>query len=81
MKAFLDRFFSVSERKSNIRTEIVAGMVTFMTVAYILVINPSILSVSGMAFDRVFAATAIISAVATLFMGIVFPLSFPPGWG
>ena len=76
MKAFLDRFFSVSERKSTIRTEIVAGMVTFMTVAYILVINPSILSVSGMAFDRVFAATAIISAVATLFMGIVAKLPF-----
>ncbi len=76
MKSFLDRFFSLNERKTDIKTEIIAGTVTFMTMAYILVINPTILSASGMSFEKVFAATAIVSAVATLIMGLVAKLPF-----
>ena len=72
----LNRFFKLSERKTNVRTEVMAGVITFMTMAYILVINPTILSASGMSFERVFAATAIISAVATLVMGLLANLPF-----
>ncbi len=72
----MDRFFKLKENKTNVRTEIIAGVVTFMTMAYILVINPTILSATGMSFERVFAATAIISAVATLVMGLVANLPF-----
>lgn len=76
MKAFLYRFFSLTEHKTDIKTEVSAGIVTFMTMAYILVVNPTILSASGMEFDRVFAATAIASALATLVMGLVARLPF-----
>ena len=57
----MERFFKLRERKTKIRTEIMAGAVTFMTMAYILVVNPNILSASGMEFQKVFAATAIIA--------------------
>lgn len=72
----MERFFKLKENKTDVRTEIVAGIITFMTMAYILVINPTILSDSGMDFQRVFAATAIISAIATLVMGFVANLPF-----
>ena len=73
---FLDRVFKLRENKTNCRTEIVAGITTFMTMAYILVINPSILSETGMDFGKVFAATAIVSAGATLVMGLLANLPF-----
>ena len=76
MKAFLDRKFRLTERGTDIRTEIMAGTITFMTMAYILVVNPRILSFSGMDFDKVFAATAITSAIATLVMGLLANLPF-----
>lgn len=72
----LERFFNLRERGTNCRTEITAGLITFMTMAYILVVNPTILSASGMDFGRVFSATAIISAAATLVMGLVANLPF-----
>ena len=72
----MERIFKLRERKTDVRTEIMAGVITFMTMAYILVINPTILSASGMSFERVFAATAIISAVATLVMGLFANLPF-----
>lgn len=72
----LDRFFHLKERGSDCRTEITAGLITFMTMAYILVINPTILSESGMDFEKVFTATAIVSALATLVMGLAANLPF-----
>ena len=72
----LDRFFKLRERGTNCRTEIMAGSITFMTMAYILVVNPVILSASGMDYGRVFAATAIVSAIATLVMGFAANLPF-----
>ena len=72
----LDRFFKLKERGTDVKTEITAGVVTFMTMAYILVINPTILSAGGMDFGKVFAATAIISCVATLVMGLLANLPF-----
>ena len=76
MKAFLERKFRLAENRTDIRTEVTAGVITFMTMAYILVVNPGILSACGMDFDRVFAATAIASAIATLVMGLYANLPF-----
>ncbi|NCD05911.1 MAG: NCS2 family permease [Spirochaetia bacterium] len=79
----MDSFFKISERKSNVRTEIMAGVTTFLTMAYILAVNPGILSAAGMDFSRVFAATAIAGAFATLVMGLVanLPFALAPGMG
>jgi len=73
---FLEKRFQLKEMGSNVRTEIIAGITTFMTMAYILAINPSILSTTGMDFGKVFAATAISSAIATLVMGLLANLPF-----
>ena len=72
----MDKFFKLKERGTNLRTELLAGFTTFATMAYILAVNPGILSASGMDFGKVFAATAIASALATLVMGIVANLPF-----
>ena len=54
----LERFFHLKENGTNVRTEVIAGATTFATMAYILAINPAILSAAGMDFGRVFSATA-----------------------
>ena len=72
----LDEFFHLTKYGTDVRTEIIAGTVTFMTMAYILVVNPTILADAGMDYDKVFAATAIISAISTLVMGLVANLPF-----
>ena len=72
----MDKFFKITERGSSVRTEITAGITTFMTMAYILAVNPMILSQAGMDFGKVFAATAIVSAGATLIMGLFANLPF-----
>ncbi len=79
----LDRFFKISERGSSVRREIIAGFTTFMTMAYILFVNPSILSAAGMPADGVVAATALSAAIATLMMGLYanVPFALAPGMG
>ena len=72
----LEKTFHLKERGTNVRTELIAGLTTFTTMAYILAVNPGILSASGMEFGKVFAATAITSAIATLVMGLVANLPF-----
>ena len=72
----MEKFFKIRERGSDVKTEIMAGITTFMTMAYILAVNPFFLSESGMDFGRVFTATAIASAIATLIMGLVANLPF-----
>ena len=72
----LERIFLLRQHGTNVRTEVVAGVTTFATMAYILAVNPGILSASGMDFGKVFAATAITSAIATLVMGLVANLPF-----
>ena len=68
---------------TNLKTEIVAGITTFLAMAYILAVNPSILSVSGMDGGAVFTATALSAAIATLVMGFVanLPFALAPGMG
>jgi len=72
----MEKFFKLKERGTDVRTEVMAGITTFMTMAYILAVNPGILSESGMVFGKVFAATAITSAIATLVMGLLANLPF-----
>jgi AGZA family xanthine/uracil permease-like MFS transporter len=79
----LDKYFKISENKSSIRTEILAGLTTFMTMAYILFLNPNILSVTGMDKNAVFFATAISAGFVSIAMGLVanFPIALAPGMG
>ena len=79
----LDKFFKIKENNSTLRTEIIAGITTFMTMVYILAVNPSILSAAGMDKDAVFTATAISSIIATLVMALVakLPFALAPGMG
>jgi len=72
----MEKLFKLKERGTDVKTEITAGLTTFMTMAYILVVNPYFLSQAGMDFGKVFAATAISSAVATLVMGLYANLPF-----
>ena len=62
----LEQVFKLSENKTNVRTEVVAGITTFLTMAYIIFVNPNILSTTGMPFGAVFAATCLAAAVGTL---------------
>ena len=80
---FLEKTFKLSEHNTNAKTEIIAGITTFMTMAYILVVNPSILSEAGMDKNAVFAATAISAAIGSMIMGLLanFPIALAPGMG
>lgn len=81
--SFLDSYFGLSKNKTSIKTEILAGITTFMTMAYILIVNPNILKDAGMNFGAVFTATALASVISTLVMGIYAKLPFAqaPGMG
>lgn len=79
----MEKFFKLKERKTTVKTEVMAGITTFLTMAYILAVNPGILSDAGMDFSKVFAATAIASAIATLMMALLanLPFALAPGMG
>ena len=79
----MDKLFHLSENETNVRTEIVAGITTFMTMAYILAVNPNILSASGMDRGAVFAATALASMLASFLMAAFanYPFVLAPGMG
>ena len=83
MGEWLDRRFGISERKSSVRTEVIAGITTFMTMAYIIFVNPAILSEAGMDFGAVMTATCLASAIGTLIMGLYanYPFALAPGMG
>ena len=76
----LKQYFQFKERNTNYTTEIIAGITTFLTMAYIIILNPSVLSKTGMDFDGVFFATIIASVVGCLFMGIFanYPIAIAP---
>jgi AGZA family xanthine/uracil permease-like MFS transporter len=77
----LERFFKLKENETTVRREMLGGVTTFMTMAYIIVVNPQILSESGMPADGVLFATCISAAVATLVMGFYanYPIALAPG--
>ncbi|MGA9631570.1 MAG: NCS2 family permease, partial [Candidatus Acidiferrales bacterium] len=77
----LERIFHLTENKTTVRQEILAGLTTFMTMAYVVVVNPRILSEAGMPVDGVLFATCISAALATLVMGLWanYPIALAPG--
>jgi len=79
----LERYFQLRAHGTNVRTEIVAGFTTFLTMAYIMFVNPAILSDAGMDRGAVFVATCIGTAIGTLIMGLYanYPLALAPGMG
>lgn len=83
MNSFLEKFFKLKEHKTNVRTEVLAGITTFMTMAYILVVNPAILGDAGMNKGAVFTATAISAFIATMIMGVYanYPFALASGMG
>ncbi|WP_339740730.1 NCS2 family permease [uncultured Sunxiuqinia sp.] len=79
----MKRFFKLDENHTTVKTEVLAGITTFMTMAYILAVNPSILSATGMDKNALFTATALSALVATLVMALVarLPFALAPGMG
>lgn len=80
---FLEKFFKLTEHRTDVRTELLAGLTTFLTMAYIIFVNPSILGDAGMPKDSVFVATCLIAAFGTLVMGLYanYPIALAPGMG
>ncbi len=83
LRESLDRYFHVTERGSTVEREVLAGLTTFMTMAYILFVNPLILGSAGVPPEGVAAATAASAAIATLIMGLYAnaPFALAPGMG
>ena len=79
----LERFFKLEQNNTNVKTEVIAGFTTFMTMAYILAVNPNILSAAGMNPNAVMIATALASFVGTLLMAFLanYPFALAPGMG
>lgn len=79
----LEKLFKLKEKKTNVKTELVAGLTTFLAMAYILAVNPLVLSASGMDSNSVFLATAISSGVACILMGLLanYPVALSAGMG
>lgn len=80
---YLDRFFHLTERNTSVRTEIIAGLTTFLSCVSIVVLNPSILSAAGMDIRALFWATAISCAIACVWIGLWgnFPFALGPAMG
>ncbi|MFR6018751.1 MAG: NCS2 family permease [Paraclostridium sordellii] len=83
MQNTLEKFFKLSKNNTNVKTEVLAGVTTFMTIAYILVVNPSILGQAGMDKGAVFTATAIASGIGCFVMGLLanYPIILAPSMG
>jgi AGZA family xanthine/uracil permease-like MFS transporter len=82
-KSFLDGYFGLTRNGTTVRTELVAGLTTFLTMAYIIFVNPDILAKSGMDRDAVFVATCLAAAISSLIMGLYanYPIALAPGMG
>ena len=78
-----EKLFKLKEHNTDVKTEILAGVTTFMTMAYILAVNPNILSAAGMDRGAVFTATAVASFLGTMLMAIFsnYPFALAPGMG
>ena len=77
----IDRYFRLSDNQSSVRQEFLGGLTTFITMAYIVVVNPQILAQAGMPAEGVMFATCLSAAVATLVMGLYanYPIALAPG--
>ncbi|SDF78696.1 MULTISPECIES: NCS2 family permease [unclassified Duganella] len=79
----LQHYFKLAEHGTNVRTEVVAGVTTFLTMAYIIFVNPAILGDAGVPKDAVFVATCLAAALGTIIMGLYanYPIGMAPGMG
>ncbi|MFB2566019.1 NCS2 family permease [Rhizobium sp. IMFF44] len=79
----LERLFKLSEHGTSVRTELIAGVTTFLTMSYIIFVNPDILSTTGMDRNAVFVATCLAAALGSIVMGLVanWPIGMAPGMG
>ena len=79
----MNKIFKLKENKTTVKTEVIAGITTFLAMAYILAVSPSILSASGMPQGAIFAATAVSAAFATLIMAFFanYPVALASGMG
>ncbi len=79
----LERLFKLSENKTTFRTEVLAGITTFLAMSYIIIVNPMILSATGMDHGAVFVATCLAAAIGCVVMGIIanYPIALAPGMG
>ena len=79
----LERFFKLSEHGTSVRTELIAGVTTFLTMSYIIFVNPDILSTTGMDRNAIFVATCLAAALGSIVMGLVanWPIGMAPGMG
>lgn len=79
----MERLFRLSERGTDPRTEILAGLSTFLTMAYIVVVNPSIMAAAGVDQGAAFVATCLAAAIGSMLMGVIanFPIALAPGMG
>src|SRR5690349_22170368 len=77
------RYFGFDEAGTTLRVEVLAGVTTFLTMAYIIFVNPAILGDAGMPKDAVFVATCLAAAIGTLIMGLYanYPMALAPGMG
>ena len=83
MKSSLDKFFKLSEHNTDINTELLAGFTTFITMAYIIFVNPQIMSLTGMDQGAIFVGTCLAAAIACFIMGFYsnWPVGLAPGMG
>src|SRR5689334_8017358 len=79
----LEKLFKIKQNQTSVRTEIIAGISTFLTMSYIIFVNPSILSLTGMDKGAVFVATCLAAAFGSVFMGFLanYPVALAPGMG
>ncbi len=83
MKNFLNNFFQLDRNNTDIKSEVIAGFTTFLTMAYIIFVNPQIMEASGMDKDAIFVGTCLAAAIACLIMGVFanWPIGLAPGMG
>ncbi len=83
LEGMLDSYFGLSANNTNMRTEAIAGVTTFLTMAYIIFVNPAILAKAGMDQGAVFVATCLAAAISTAIMGLYanYPFALAPGMG
>ena len=79
----MNKFFNIKERGSSVGTELIAGVTIFLSMAYILAVNPDLLGMAGLDKGSVFTATAVSAAVASFLMGVLanLPIALAPGMG
>lgn len=79
----LENMFRLKEHNTTVRTEVIAGITTFMTMAYIIIVNPIILSETGMDFGSVLTATCLSAGITTILMAFYanYPFALAPGMG